>query len=173
MPGMISQAQDPAAAGAPPPQQPAGPEEAGGEGQVNPVAAQAMLILQPVQLLYAPETAQKLIDAAQKAEPAKVLAAAAISAVTASVKAAQARNVQLDAEQIGAAVVEVIKSAAAILIAGGAITPEETPETVNTAIQYASQGGEAPPEEAGAPPAEGAPPPPQPGMAPGAPPMGG
>ncbi len=144
------------------------------QGNADPNKAQALLILQPVRMLYSDQQAQKLVERAKASDPAKVLAAAAIAAVMASAKAAIGAGVKLTPEQIGAAVIEVIKAAAALLIAGGVVPPDQVAQVVNSAIALAQQQGEAqqgsqPPAVAGAAPGPGGVQPP--GMA-GQPPMG-
>ncbi len=171
MAGMIAQqgpmpgGPPPAAGGMPTPQAPPGPAPAGGEG--NPDKVQAMLILQPVRLLYDEQHATAIVEAAKSADPAKVLAAAAVAAVTASAKAGQGKGAQMTEDQLGNAVVEVIKAAGALLVAGGVVPPDQIPQTINSAIELASQGGAG--GESGQPPraAEAAPPGPGGAMPPG------
>lgn len=171
MPGMIGTQEQP----------PAGPSPgalAPGGKAADPQKVQAMLILQPVRLLYQPEQAQAIAEAARNAEPAKVLAAAAVASVMASAKAADGQGVQLDPEQVGAAVVEVIKAGAAILVAQQIVPPEQIGQVVDSAIEFAQQNGMGEGAEQGGPPpaAGGAGPGPggveSPGMAGPAQPMG-
>ena len=153
MAGMLQQTQEPPR---PPEQEPS----AGGGRQAHPDKVQAMLIMQPVRMLYAQESAEKLIQAAQNADPAKVLAAAALAAVTGSAQAAKASGAPVEAEQLGVAVVEVIKAAAAILVSAKIVPPEEIANVVQGAVEHAAQGGEG---EQGGPEAQA------PGAAPGPP----
>lgn len=152
------------------------PGPAGGQQKGNPGdMAQALLIYQPLKMLYQPKQVESIITAASHGDPAKVIASAAISSVMASAKAGMESGAPIKEEMFGNAVVEVIKGLGGLLAASKAFDPNELPNIINGAIEFAAQaGGEGaqPPQgPAGAAPGPGGNEPP-PGMAGGPQPMG-
>lgn len=117
---------------------------AGGEQpqQGNADKVQGMLILQPTRMLYEPKQAQHIMLAASKGDPARVISGAAIAAVTGSAKAGMSSGAQIQPEQIGNAVVEVIHALGAMLVVGKIVSPQEAPNVVKAAVENAMQGGQ-------------------------------
>ncbi len=142
--------------------------------------AQVLLVYQPLKMLYQPDMVKQIVTAAHNGDPAKVIASAAVSAVMASAKAGMQQGAPIQQEMLGNAVVEVIKGLGALLVSSRGTDPNDIPDIVNGAIQFAAQAAEGQAQEGGQPPqspAGGSPGPggvQPPGMA-GAPqqPMGG
>lgn len=146
---------------------PQAPQKAPGDAPQAKI--QTLLVLQPLRLLYQPDKAKLIVAAATKTkDPAKVIAAAALAAVSASAKAGNEQiaqtmpRAQIAPAQIGNAVIQVIQALAALLVSAHVITPNQVVEVVQKAVQLAQQQGQGaeapqpgPPGPGGAPEAQG------------------
>jgi len=154
MAGMVSGGMPPQEQAAPEPK-PQDTERAQKETrQMDPGEVESRMTALSVKQIMSEESTKILIEAAQKADPAKQIAIAAITIVKGVMDSATGNGQQVDPQMVGDVVVRTIQAGAAVLLRAEITTPDEVEQMIQQATQFAMQGGQ--PQEQGAPAPQGA-----------------